>query len=291
MAPPQRRRRYRRSRPPRSSGRPHRRVARVRSRQSDSRVVDARHDRRRRADDARRVQRHRPRLRPHGDGRHAVPRPGGAYSGSAGGVVRRPNAQLRRAGSGCRGHRSASRRGRHRPPRTRRHRGAPRSRHARRRHRHARPRSCLRAARSDVPDRPPAVHGRGLRNQGPARHRCHGLAAGRTWHHGGRSGRRANRRRGDREPDRRPRSSRPRLRDLHVGLHGQAQGRHARTPRGDELLRGHGPRHRCRPIRSVARGHQPLVRHLGARAALDGHPRLPRRHQGRPRDPDRNTGT
>ena len=44
------------------------------------------------------------------------------------------------------------------------------ARHGRRRPRHARPRRRLRAARPDVPDRPPAVHGRRLRHQGAARH-------------------------------------------------------------------------------------------------------------------------
>ena len=81
-------------------------------------------------------------------------------------------------------------------------------------------------------------------------------------------------------PTSRPRRHRPRLRDLHVGLDRPAQGRDGRAPQRRQLLRRDGPSMiDTRAARHVAGGDEPLVRHLGARAAVDADPRLPRRAQ------------
>ena len=164
--------------------------------------------------------------------------------------------------------------------RPRRHRPATRRRHGRRRARDARPRRGLPAARSDVPDRAPRVHGRRRRHQCAPGDGRDGERAGPSEHPGPRP-RHASIRR-DRPDDGRARPLGPRLRHLHVRLDGHPQGRDARAPPGDQLLRRHGPRHRRRAAGRVAGRHQPVVRHLGARAAVDRHPRLPHRAEDRP---------
>ena len=74
--------------------------------------------------------------------------------------------------------------------------------------------------------------------------------------------------------DARRRPGEPRLRHLHLGLDRHAQGRDDRAPQRRELLRRHGRAHRRAEPRRLAGGHQPLLRHLGARALLDAGPRL-----------------
>ena len=65
------------------------------------------------------------------------------------------------------------------------------------------------------------------------------------------------------------------LRDLHLGLDRQAQGRDGRASQCRQLLCRHGPPPGHRQPRHLAGGDQPELRHLGARAVLDAHPRLP----------------
>ena len=65
---------------------------------------------------------------------------------------------------------------------------------------------------------------------------------------------------------------------LHLGLDRPAQGRDGRAPQRRQLLRRHGRSASTHePPGTLARGHQPLVRHLGARAVLDAGARLHRR--------------
>ena len=174
-------------------------------------------------------------------------------------------------------------RARRRPRRPRRHRRAPRHRHGRRRARHARPRRRLPAARPDVPDRAAAVHGRRRRASPccwrPARRQP--SSAGPTSPSSTRPTAAAG------PAARRPAPSHEPADLAYViytsGSTGHAQGRDARAPPGRQLLRRHGRGHRPRPARRVAGRDQPVVRHLGARAAVDADPRLPRRAQVRPR--------
>ena len=79
----------------------------------------------------------------------------------------------------------------------------------------------------------------------------------------------------------RSRRVRPGLRDLHVRFDRHAQRRDAGAPQRRELLRRDGSGDRARPCRDVAGGDQPVVRHLGTRAALDPRARVPRRRQAR----------
>ena len=95
----------------------------------------------------------------------------------------------------------------------------------------------------------------------------------------------------------RPAQRPPRLRHLHVGLHGPSQGGDDRAPQRRQLLHGDGRAARLHARHHgtghVARRHQHLVRHLGAGAVLDAdaglHRRRPRR-RGAPVHRDVGTG-
>ena len=135
------------------------------------------------------------------------------------------------------------------------------------------------AARPELPEGPHRLHGRRLQGAGAADAGPRGVAQAQRQGHQARHRLGLYRHRIGRAFRRRRRAAAPGLRDLHLGLDRQAQGRDGRAPQRRQLLRGDGSPPRRGRCRYVGGRDEPQLRHLGARTLLDADPRLPRRHR------------